>query len=158
MTPIESEPLVSQLIQEAACSPITGSNVRWKSGREARLIEALESGLDSLEIVSPEGELELTVRFTSEGARIVVPDGRLSLCVDEISVHTEKMKLKVKHDVDWEVGGTFRVQSDETQLKSDKDIRINGRFLKLNCDESGEVDEQISIVEGKLINDDKRKN
>jgi len=56
------------------------------------------------------------------------------------------------------VGGTFRVQSDETQLKSDKDIRINGRFLKLNCDESGEVDEEISIVEGKLINDDKRKN
>lgn len=154
----ESEPVVSQLIQEAICTSAYESQARWKSGREARLIEARGTGSDSLEIISPGGELELTVRFTPEGAKIVVPGGRLNLIADEISVQTEKMKLKVEQDVEWEVGGQFKVHSGKTQLKSEKDITINGRFLKLNCDESGEVNDNQPKDDVKLIDNENRNN
>jgi hypothetical protein len=131
----ESEPVVARLIEESNCAPEPELIARWKSGREARLSEARGSKADLLEIVSPAGDLELTVRFTSEGAKIVLPSGRLNVVADQLSFQSESMKFEVGKDVEWEVGGQFMVNSRETILKSEDDIAINGRFLKLNCDD-----------------------
>ena len=130
----ESTRIVAQLL-EATVNPDSETIVAWSSGRTLLLSTDTNAASDSLVICSPTGSVELRLEFRSDGPRLIVPGGELQVKSERLAFQADSMKFDVKTDVNWEVRGDFNVHSKATNLISSDDVAVNGRFIKLNCDQ-----------------------
>ena len=107
----------------------------WPSGRKIRVIGKTNPQTDCIEIINPDGQLNIVLRFDSSGATLVIPNGRIGLVSSEIVISCNDLSLEVENDVNWNIGGNFEIVSQSISAKTIDDIEMNGRFIKLNCTE-----------------------
>lgn len=130
----ESAQIVSQLLHEKE-DPAMDALAAWPSGRTLHISAATRSASDSLIIRNPSGTIELRLEFDSQGPRLIVPDGKLRVEAETLAFQAETMSFDVQSHVNWQVDGEFNVRSKATNLISSEDVAVNGRFIKLNCDQ-----------------------
>lgn len=130
----ESTQIVSQLLQEKGKTTQETIAV-WPSGRSLSVSTSAGMNCDSLIIRNPNGLLELRLDFDESGPRLVVPEGELRVQAGKMAFQAESMNFDVQKDVQWQVEGAFNVHSGSTSLVSANDTALNGRFIKLNCDQ-----------------------
>ena len=114
---------------------------RWPSGRKIRFIGKTNPQTDCIEIINPDGQLNIVLRFDSSGTTLVIPNGRIGLVSPEIDISCNDLSFEVKNDVKWNIGGNFEIVSQSISAKTIEDIEMNGRFIKLNCTETKAVQE-----------------
>lgn len=114
---------------------------RWPSGRKIRFIGKTNPQTDCIEIINPDGQLNIVLRFDSSGTTMVIPNGRIGLVSPEIDISCNDLSFEVKNDVKWNIGGNFEIVSQSISAKTIEDIEMNGRFIKLNCTETKAVQE-----------------
>jgi hypothetical protein len=100
--------------------------MQYRSGRTLTLLEGRD---DCVSVTSPDGVVELTVRFTPEGPVLTFGGARLDLShAGELNVSCEKLRLHGRRGVD--------VQSDaEIVVRGREDVHLDGRNVLINCDE-----------------------
>ncbi len=86
------------------------------SGR--RLAVHSAGGEEALEVRSPDGTLEVLIRFTPAGAVVRVAAAKLEVAADELAVT---------------VAGGVSVRAGEFRVTTDKSIHLNGETVRLNC-------------------------
>lgn len=105
------------------------------SGRALELRVA--DGSEELLVRAPGGEVEVRIAFSREGPVVTVRGGRLEVDTpEEIALSCrsldvrarESLRLRSDRDARIGVGGDLRV-------KAEGDVRMNGAFVRLNCDE-----------------------
>lgn len=114
---------------------------RWPSGRKIRFIGKTNPQTDCIEIINPDGQLNIVLRFDSSGTTLVIPNGRIGLVSPEIDISCNDLSFEVENDVNWNIGGNFEIVSQSISAKTIEDIEMNGRFIKLNCTETKAVQE-----------------
>ena len=114
---------------------------RWPSGRKIRFIGKTNPQTDCIEIINPDGQLNIVLRFDSSGTTLVIPNGRIGLVSREIDISCNVLSFEVENDVNWNIGGNFEIVSQSISAKTIEDIEMNGRFIKLNCTETKAVQE-----------------
>lgn len=130
----ESAQIVSQLL-DAQDDKVHEIVAAWPSGRTIVLSTSAGTNCDSLIIRNPSGTTELRLEFDEHGTRLIVPGGDLQVQADKMAFQAESMNFQVQKDVQWQVEGAFNVHSGSTSLISSDDTTVNGRFIKLNCDQ-----------------------
>lgn len=145
----ESGRVVKELLEEQR-SGSQNSVVQWPSGRKINLRFSSNFQEDSLDIVSPDGALEISLKFTESGPKLVAPEGKLGLITSSLNIQSDQINFDVESDVSWKVGGQFQVSSQATIINSDHDVEINGRLIKLNCDPQTVESEQSNELKSEI--------
>ena len=145
----ESVEIVTQLLQEKRDAGFE-TLAAWPSGRTLQI--SMDSGKhsDSLIIRNISGSVELKLDFDEDGPRLIAPAGKLRVEGEEFAFMANSMNFEVKKDVTWQVDGEFNVQSKSTNLISTDDTSVNGRFIKLNCDQHSIISEDKSVSSGNV--------
>ncbi len=145
----ESVEIVTQLLQEKRDAGFE-TLAAWPSGRTLQI--SMDSGKhsDSLIIRNISGSVELKLDFDEDGPRLIAPAGKLRVEGEEFAFMANSMNFEVKKDVTWQVDGEFNVQSKSTNLISTDDTSVNGRFIKLNCDQPSIISEDKSVSSGNV--------
>lgn len=123
-----------------------GQNHQILAGRKLSVRSLSGEQIDTLDIRSASGHLELIIQFTESGPRIIIPDSQVTLQTSNMIVNSENLNFNVNGDVKWHVGGEFSVHSDGSNFQSTNDISINGRLVKLNCDSSPPDEKMVNAL------------
>jgi hypothetical protein len=100
--------------------------VQFRSGRVLTLLEGRD---DSMSVTSPDGVVELTVRFTELGPVLSFSGARLDLShAGELNLSCGQLRLHGRRGVE--------VRSEaEVVVRGEGDVHVDGRNVLLNCDE-----------------------
>lgn len=100
--------------------------VQYRSGRTLTLLEGRD---DCVSVTSPDGVVELTVRFTPEGPVLSFGGARLDLShAGQLNLSCDKLRLQGRRGVE--------VHSDaEIVVRATEDVHLDGRNVLINCDE-----------------------
>jgi hypothetical protein len=100
--------------------------VRYRSGRTLTLLEGRE---DCVSVTSPEGMVELTVRFTPEGPVLSFSGARLDLThAGLLNLSCEELRLHGRRGIE--------LQSQaEIVMRGEGDVHLDGQNVLINCDE-----------------------
>jgi hypothetical protein len=145
----ESGRVVKELLDEQR-SGLQNAVAQWPSGRKVNLRFSSSTQEDTLDIVSPDGVLEISLKFTESGPTLVAPQGKLGLITTCLDIQSDQINFDVESDVSWKVGGQFQVSSQATVINSDHDVEINGRLIKLNCDPQTVEPEQANELKPEI--------
>lgn len=105
------------------------TEVEMPGGRVVSL--STRPGLEELQILSPDGNLELRVVFGPEGPVVGLRCARLVLSSpDTISVDCRRFEVRTTEAVD--------IAGAELRAVTSGDIRLNGERVLLNCSLPGE--------------------
>jgi hypothetical protein len=140
----ESVEIVTQLLQEKRDTGFE-TLAAWPSGRTLQISMDTRTHGDSLIIRNISGSVELRLEFQDDGPRLIAPGGKLRVESEDIAFQANSMNFEVKNNVDWKVDGEFNVRSKSTNLISINDTSVNGRFIKLNCDQPSIHDEDKTV-------------
>jgi hypothetical protein len=89
---------------------------------------------EELEIRDAEGEVEVCVILTVEGPVVRVRGGRLELdAVDTIAVRCRRFEVQTAESTELGSAGDVRIAGRELRVKTQDDIHLNGKFVRLNC-------------------------
>jgi len=130
----ESVEIVTQLLQEKRDTGFE-TVAAWPSGRTLQISMDTMTHSDSLIIRNISGSVELRLEFQDDGPRLIAPGGKLKVEGKEFAIQAESINFEIKKDVEWQVDGEFNVRSKSINLISTDDTSVNGRFIKLNCDQ-----------------------
>lgn len=82
---------------------------------------------EALEVRSPNGEVEVRVVLTAEGAVVKLQAARLELdSADSLAVNCRRFTVNSTEGTDLNSGGELRI-------KTEGDIHLNGGIIHLNC-------------------------
>lgn len=99
-----------------------------RSGRALTVHEAGPGIDDCLEVRSPEGKVELSVRFTAQGPVLSFEGAHLDLkSAARVSLDCEELVLNGRKGVSLRSGGEMVVRSQD-------DMHIDGGNVLINCD------------------------
>lgn len=112
---------------EAAPNPASSpSFVRYRSGRQ---LELRQGRTDELEVTSPDGRVELHVRFTPEGPVLSFEGARIDLSnARELNLRADQVRVRARERVDIS-------SDDEVLVRGRGNVSIDGENVMLNCDE-----------------------
>lgn len=98
--------------------------VQLRSGRVLTLLEGCD---DSVSVTSPDGVVELTIRFTEQGPVLSFSGARLDLShAGELNLSCEQLRLHGRRGVE--------VRSEaEIVVRGEGDVHVDGRNVLLNC-------------------------
>lgn len=96
------------------------------SGRSFSL--KADAGGEQLEIRSPAGELEVSIVLGPDGPVVKLRGARLEVDSPEIALRCKTFDVQASEEI--------RLQGDELRAVTQRDIHLNGAFIRLNCDES----------------------
>ncbi|MFO7564981.1 MAG: hypothetical protein R6X02_20215 [Enhygromyxa sp.] len=113
---------------EAPPSPeASASYLRYRSGRR---LELRQGRLDELEVTSPDGRVELHVRFTPEGPVLSFEGARIDLTnARELNLRADRVRVRARECVDLS-------SDDEVVVRGRGNVSIDGENVLLNCDEN----------------------
>ena len=120
------------------------SVIQWTVPEAQRKI-TLSSGKtgESLEVYSPDGQLEFQLVWTSEGPILKIAVAKLELCTTgEISMNCDSFNVSALQGISMKSNGSVTIKSDEIRAKTTKSIHLDGEKIRLNSPE-GE-DKQIN--------------
>jgi hypothetical protein len=121
-------------------------NYQILAGRHLSVRSLSGQQIDTLDIRSASGHLELIIQFTECGPRIIIPDSQVTLQTSNMTINSENLNFNVSGDVKWHIDGEFSVHSDASTFQSTNDVSINGRFVKLNCDSSPSEEKMVNAL------------
>lgn len=109
---------------ETAPSP---APVRYRSGRTLHVIGSTERGEEGLQVFSPDGRIELSVRFTPQGPVLSFAGARLDLSqASEINLNCERLTLNGSRRVEVVSGGDLVVRGQQG-------VHVDGENVFINC-------------------------
>ncbi|MEN9796424.1 MAG: hypothetical protein RL653_120 [Pseudomonadota bacterium] len=98
---------------------------RLPSGRAVSL--KADAGGEMLEIRSPSGELEVSIVLGPDGPVVKLRGARLEVDSPEIALRCKTFDVQASEQI--------RLQGDELRATTQRDIHLNGAFIRLNCDD-----------------------
>jgi hypothetical protein len=101
--------------------------VRYRSGRTLQLVGGSEGAEEGLQVFSPDGQVELSVRFTPEGPVLSFSGARLDLSqTSEVNLQCERLTLYGSRRVEVVSGGELVVRGQEG-------VHVDGENVFVNC-------------------------
>jgi len=116
---------------------VENSIVQWIVPEAQRKI-TLSSGKmgESLEVYSPDGQLELQLVWTSGGASLKIAVAKLDICTTgEISMNCDSFNVSALQGISMKSSGTVSINSGEIRAKTNKSIHLDGEKIRLNSPE-----------------------
>lgn len=111
--------------------------IQWIVPEAQRKI-TLSSGKtgESLEVYSPDGQLEFQLVWTSGGPILKIAVAKLELCTTgEISMNCDSFNVSALQGISMESNGSVTIKSDEIRAKTTKSIHLDGEKIRLNSPE-----------------------
>lgn len=118
-----------------------GEVARTPSGRTVRLEQVAAE--DLLTVSSPDGDVEMEIRFTDSGPVLRFPSAALRLESEEdVEVACRDFRVRARGEVDLEAEGAARLEGHAVEVRSRRrdvrvrandDVRIDGERVLLNC-------------------------
>lgn len=101
------------------------------SGRTVRVCAGTE---ERLEIRSPEGELEVSIRLTEAGPEVRVRGARLELeAAGEVRLGCRRFEVQAEEGARLASAGELElVARGEMRLQACEDVRVQGKIIRLN--------------------------
>jgi hypothetical protein len=95
-----------------------------------------------VQVVGPAGDVQLSIRLTPTGAEVSVKAARLEFSATEaLSLRAPHVEIHSSDGLNLRSGGAFRIEAREVEARTQDDIRMDGRTILLNCDETAETGE-----------------
>jgi len=119
-------------LKSATISEGREDRLRLESGRE--IVARPDRDEDLIEIVEPKGEVTLKIRMTDAGPIITAEGAHLSIKATEtVTLDAKKIRIHAKEEAVLKSEGRLQLDSDEkTDIRSDGDIRVEGKIIHLN--------------------------
>ena len=119
-------------IKPSDAGHVQKKSVRLDSG--LRVLVHSENNEELIEITEPEGGVVVTVRMTDEGPVVSVIGAHLELkSTETISLEAKKIKLQAEEEALVQSKGRLNLDaSKKVDVRSDGDIRVNGKMIYLN--------------------------
>lgn len=118
--------------------PVAGADVkpqRLPSGRTV-LTQAIE-GDETVEIRSPDGEMEIRITLTETGPVLSLRGAKLQMeAADSFAVKCKKFAVDAEESATINTQGTMAVNGGEMRVRTVEDVHLNGAFIRLNCKDS----------------------
>lgn len=128
LTPARDCPILKAMVQTEP-SAVERTDIDVPPGRVLSL--CTRPGLEELQILSPDGNMELRVVFGPEGPVVGLRCARLILSSpDTVSVECRRFEVRTTEAVD--------IAGAELRAVTSGDIRLNGDRVLLNCAPPGE--------------------
>ena len=130
---------ISSKTKNISLKDINGKDsiIQWIVPEAQRKI-TLSSGKtgESLEVYSPDGQLEFQLVWTSEGPILKIAVAKLEICTTgEISMNCDSFNLSALQGISMESNGSVTIKSDEIRAKTTKSIHLDGEKIRLNSPE-----------------------
>lgn len=104
------------------------AKIQYPSGRWLRLAKG-QGEEDCLSVTGPDGRVELSVRFTSEGPVLSFDGAKLSLeKASELDLSCDRLTLRGRKGVELSSGGDLAVRGQG-------DVQVDGENVLINCDD-----------------------
>jgi len=134
---------ISSKTKNISLKEINGKDsiIQWIVPEAQRKI-TLSSGKtgESLEVYSPDGQLEFQLVWTSEGPILKIAVAKLEICTTgEISMNCDSFNVSALQGISMESNGSVTIKSDEIRAKTTKSIHLNGEKIRLNSPEGEDM-------------------
>jgi len=122
---------------QPASAPAPIASRALPSGRALEL--TIGEGREELVVRAPSGEVEVRIAFGREGPVVTVRGGRLEVeTPEEIALSCRSLEVRTKEALRLRSEGTAELRAGaDVKVKAGGDVRMNGAFVRLNCDEEG---------------------
>jgi hypothetical protein len=119
-------------LKSATISESKEDRLRLESGRE--IVARSDREEDLIQIVEPKGEITLKIRMTDAGPIITAEGAHLSIKATEtVTLDAKKIRIHAEEEAVLKSGGGLQLDSaDKTDIRSDGDIRVEGKMIHLN--------------------------
>lgn len=105
-----------------------------------RLIPTDDPHDPGLEIVSPAGEVQLSIRLLPTGAEVRVTATRLEFNATEaLTLRAAQVDIQSLNGVSIQTGGAVDIQAQTLRAQTVQDIEMDGKTILLNCDQPMEA-------------------
>lgn len=102
------------------------------SGRSV-VLKVDESG-EELLVRSPQGEVEVRIVLTEAGPVVKLKGARLELeAVEALSVRCAHFEVDASKGAHIRTNGPAQIDAQEMRVRTDSDIHMNGKVIRLNC-------------------------
>ena len=97
----------------------------------------VEDDGETLEVVSPSGDVEVGIRLTPEGPVLKLRGARLEIdSTETVAINCRRFELNADEVLELRAGAGVAVQSDaDIQFRSEGQTHIDGDWVNINCDE-----------------------
>jgi hypothetical protein len=113
-------------IKAANCNEMD-ANLRRTLPSGRSVVIKVAGDQEALEVRSPNGEVEVRVTLTAEGAVVNLQAARLELdSPDSVAVNCRRFTVNSTEGTELSSGGELRI-------KTEGDIHLNGGIIRLNC-------------------------
>jgi hypothetical protein len=108
---------------------------RLPSGRS--LVLRIDGAGEEIEIRSARGELDLRITLTDAGPVVSLRGARLEVESPDVAFRCRTFDVQATEALTLASEREVRVVADEVRMETQRDIHLNGAFIRLNCDASG---------------------
>lgn len=118
--------------------PVSSGTLQNENGEiklpSGRSVSVKINGEEELEIFSPDGKLELKIRFTEDGPSLSLESTRLDLKASEnISLQAKNIEIKGKESTSLESEGELKIDSEkQMDIRSTENVKVVGKLIYLN--------------------------
>lgn len=130
-----TSPAVSALASQP--EPATNFERRLASGGSLHL--RTRANGEELELRSAKGDLELHIVLTAAGPVVSLRCARLEVESPEVAFRCDTFDVQAKRDVRLASEREVTITADELRAKTERDIHLNGAYVRLNCTPDLEV-------------------
>jgi len=118
----------------AACEGEVLERRELPSGRSL-LVLAGSDASEAIEVHSPQGELEIRIVCGPEGPVVSLRSARLELEAPTVAIRCEDLDVRAAHSVALQAGDVGIRSEGQVQIAAERDVHVNGQFVRLNCTE-----------------------
>ena len=105
------------------------------SGRSLLVLAGADAS-EAIEVHSPQGELEIRIVCGPEGPVVSLRSARVELEAPTVAIRCEDLDVRAAQRMALQAG-TVGIRSEgEVQIAAERDVHINGHFVRLNCTEA----------------------
>jgi hypothetical protein len=112
--------------------PVTDFERRLASGGSLHL--RTRANGEELELRSAKGDLELHIVLTAAGPVVSLRCARLEVESPEVAFRCDTFDVEAKRDVRLASEREVTITADELRAKTERDIHLNGAYVRINCD------------------------
>jgi hypothetical protein len=117
-------------------SPTISTASRLPSGRSV-FVRTVQ-GREELEIRTAERELEVRITLTEAGPVVQLRGARLDVdSPDAVAFHCRRFEVYAGERLDLQSGGDAAILACELRVQTERDVRIDGQVIRLNCEQAG---------------------
>jgi hypothetical protein len=130
---MESQLLINEVSGETApAEPRSGQARVLPSGRSVVL--KIGDECENLEIRSPDGDVEVRIKLTNQGAVVSLRGGRLQMdSADAVALNCRRLDVVTTEGTALGSAGDVLISGRAMRVKTENDIHMNGGVIHLNC-------------------------